>query len=241
MCCCGDRCFEKRATAEGKTPEELEAELRGQAESGAVSTQYTGPSAWAIAAYAQLAAWRDSGHNAGVGVLRMCGVNAAYREQEWVPNIPHIVDVLMRVHGTQLVSDGLFNADPNGGNFLLLPDGRLGLIDYGATKRLTREERLLGACLYAALGRRDEKTVKHIVMLSGYKSKYNRQDVIMKMMQFGYQHRSLPVSIVSTRDPCHRMLHLHTPLKFNDSCVWVAQVRLVRVRGHGRQKCFAVL
>jgi predicted unusual protein kinase regulating ubiquinone biosynthesis (AarF/ABC1/UbiB family) len=60
-------------------------------------------------------------------------------------NVAHMVDILMRVHGAQLLRDGLFNADPNGGNFLLLRDGRIGLLDFGATKRLTREERLLGA------------------------------------------------------------------------------------------------
>ena len=72
-----------------------------------------------------------------------------------VAAVAHTVDILMRVHGTQLLRDGVFNADPNGGNFLLLSDGRIGLLDFGATKRLTREERLLGA-------------VREIVLLLSY-------------------------------------------------------------------------
>ena len=49
--------------------------------------------------------------------------------------------------------DGLFNADTHAGNFLLMPDDRIGLIDYGATKALDRSERLTACCLYAALAR----------------------------------------------------------------------------------------
>jgi aarF domain-containing kinase len=35
------------------------------------------------------------------------------------------------VHAHEIFVDGCFNGDPHPGNVLLLPDGRLGLIDYG--------------------------------------------------------------------------------------------------------------
>ena len=57
------------------------------------------------------------------------------------PNAPRMMDLLMRVHGTQLLVDGCFNADTHAGNFLLMPDDRIALIDYGSTKRLQRSER----------------------------------------------------------------------------------------------------
>ena len=57
------------------------------------------------------------------------GKKLAYTQETIPPNTPRIVDTLMRVHGYQLLLDGLFNADPHGGNFLLLPDGRIGLIE----------------------------------------------------------------------------------------------------------------
>eukprot|EP00965_Chrysotila_dentata_P000622 19867-Pleurochrysis_carterae.AAC.1 len=63
------------------------------------------------------------------------------------------MDTLMRVHGTQLLVDGVFNADTHAGNFLLMPDDRVALIDYGATKRLSTQERLSACYLYAALRR----------------------------------------------------------------------------------------
>uniref|UniRef100_A0A7R9ZPL8 ABC1 atypical kinase-like domain-containing protein n=1 Tax=Craspedostauros australis TaxID=1486917 RepID=A0A7R9ZPL8_9STRA len=102
------------------------------------------------------------------------------------PNIPRIVDALMRVHGYQLLKDGCFNADPHGGNFLLLPDGRIGLIDYGATKQLTKEERLSSCLLFCALARGDEDMLFDLCEISGYESKYGRRDVLMKLIRFGY-------------------------------------------------------
>ena len=54
------------------------------------------------------------------------------------PNIPRVIDTLMRVHGVQLLADGIFQADPHGGNFLLLPDDRVGLIDFGGAYRRRR-------------------------------------------------------------------------------------------------------
>ena len=55
----------------------------------------------------------------------------------------------MKIHATQLFRDGCFNADPHAGNFMMLQDDRIGLIDFGATKRLTRGERLTACAIYA--------------------------------------------------------------------------------------------
>ena len=69
-------------------------------------------------------------------------------------------------------------ADPHGGNFLLLPDGRVGLIDFGATKRLTRGERLSACVLYAAIARGDKDAVLRLCRVGGYKSKHNDMCVV---------------------------------------------------------------
>lgn len=92
----------------------------------------------------------------------------------------------MQIHGRQLLKDGVFNADPHAGNFLLVEDGRIGLIDYGATKRLTRAERLTACALFAALKRRDKDMIKNIALAGGYKSKYMDMDVIFTLVEFGF-------------------------------------------------------
>ena len=77
-------------------------------------------------------------------------------------------------------------SDPHGGNFILLSDGRIGLIDYGSTKHFTRNERLSACLLYAALKRKDEAKLFQMCEIGGYKSKYGKKDVLYKLIQFGY-------------------------------------------------------
>lgn len=176
-----------RAAREGKTVEQLGNELRRRAESGGSESRYRGPSAAQIELRDTLVTWRDWLLNFGISVLRMAPLvgrpDVEYYRTARTPNIPRMVDTLMRVHGAQLMWDGVLNVDPHAGNFLLLDDeagcagtdsgagGRIGLIDYGATHRLTREERLIAAITYAALGRRDEDLLQMICEESGYKSK----------------------------------------------------------------------
>jgi aarF domain-containing kinase len=61
------------------------------------------------------------------------------------------LELLLRTLGHQIFVDGVFHADPHPGNVLLLPDGRLGLIDFGQCVRLTSRQRLLLARLILAL------------------------------------------------------------------------------------------
>jgi len=148
--------------------------------------KYDGPSAGQIDSYLKYMRWRDWTLNLGVSVYNALGGKMEYYKTTLPPNAPRIMDTLMRIHGHQLLVDGLFNADPHAGNFLLLPDDRLALIDYGATKELTREERLIACVLYAALYRDDEKLIADCVKYGGYKSKHMRDDIILKLVKFGF-------------------------------------------------------
>ena len=60
------------------------------------------------------------------------------------------IHALLDVHGYQILDQGLFNADPHPGNILIIPPGdeksrdepKIGLIDYGQCKRLSRPEQV---------------------------------------------------------------------------------------------------
>lgn len=73
------------------------------------------------------------------------------------PDLSVALRTLVRVHGVALLLDGVYNADPHPGNVLLLPDGRLGLIDYGMCGRLERpaRESIARVVLGLAAGDRD--------------------------------------------------------------------------------------
>ena len=47
-------------------------------------------------------------------------------------------------------------------------------------------ERLNACLIFAALYKQDEQMMIDMAQVGGYKSKYGRKDVIMKLMQFGY-------------------------------------------------------
>jgi predicted unusual protein kinase regulating ubiquinone biosynthesis (AarF/ABC1/UbiB family) len=62
------------------------------------------------------------------------------REVERIDALGHdrarLAESLLRSSLRQMLVDGRFHADPHPGNVLVLADGRLGLIDFGATGRL---------------------------------------------------------------------------------------------------------
>lgn len=53
-----------------------------------------------------------------------------------------LFETVARVHGFQVMSLGQFNGDAHAGNIFLLDDGKIGLLDFGATRKLSGEERL---------------------------------------------------------------------------------------------------
>lgn len=85
-------------------------------------------------------------------------------------NLNRAIKVLVHVHGLQMIKDGVYNADPHAGNVLLMPCGRLGLLDYGMVVRLTQDERMNIAQTIVALSNNDKKAAARIYTDGGYKS-----------------------------------------------------------------------
>jgi ubiquinone biosynthesis protein len=67
----------------------------------------------------------------------------------------------------QLFEDGLFHADPHPGNFLLLPDGTIGLIDFGLVGRLSRQMREQLVILIVAVALKDSESVARLLYRIG--------------------------------------------------------------------------
>jgi len=76
---------------------------------------------------------------------------------------PREMDAMVRdlldSFGHQIFVQGVFHSDPHPGNLLRLPDGRVGLLDFGECKELSDETRLLFARLTIALAQRNPTAV----------------------------------------------------------------------------------
>lgn len=64
-------------------------------------------------------------------------------------------DIILRM----IFDDGFYHADPHPGNVLFLPEGRIGLLDFGMVGRLSDERRQQFVLLFSAILDRDEDAI----------------------------------------------------------------------------------
>jgi len=84
------------------------------------------------------------------------------------------LNLLMDATGHQIFQDGVYNGDPHPGNILVLDCGRLGLIDYGQTRTLTKHDRLAVAAVVVELG----------------KQHANDHEIASAMREFGFHSKN---------------------------------------------------
>jgi hypothetical protein len=92
-------------------------------------------------------------------------------------NMGRVLKTLIHVHGLQIIKDGVYNADPHPGNILVLPDGRLGLLDYGMVGRVSDDERMSIARTVVALSRNNRTETARIYQESGYRSSWTDGEI----------------------------------------------------------------
>jgi aarF domain-containing kinase len=227
------------ARAQGKTLAQFEEEARERFNREGAPAHYSGPPGWQLSVYLAALRLRDAAFNAGLaaanGALWMLRRHERlpYVSSALPPNSPQIMDLLMRVHGEQLLRLGAFNADPHSGNFMLLKDGRIGLIDFGATKVLVREERLAACLLYAALHRGDKEKLMQMVRISGYRSKNFDEDVIYDLCRFGFDTFGLDLLRGKNLQTFMDDLYARDPWYEAASNLTMAQFLSIRLRGVG--------
>ncbi len=176
------------ARYKGVDPVELEREMKDKMMREGLPPPYDGPSAFQLEMYRQSLAARDGVINTfiwfGNALLSIFSSSRIGYVKSFIPlNSAKIMETLLKVHGHQLLVNGVFNSDPHPGNFLLLNDGRIGMIDYGQVKRLTDDERIHIAELIHHLARKDIEAVAKKSIEMGYESKFNDRDVIFKLNQ----------------------------------------------------------
>lgn len=177
--------FRKMAARQGKDFEEVEREHKRLFESGELERKEISDSAAEMRRIATLLWLRDKVVNSAIFAGNWT-VRPLFSSKKWeyvksdAPlNLGEILDTLLRVHGHEIFVDGAFNGDPHPGNILLMPDGRLGLVDYGQVKRLGLEERIIYAKLIVAINRDDrEEVVRLMTDEVGFRTKNMDPNII---------------------------------------------------------------
>eukprot|EP00300_Choanocystis_sp_HF-7_P034114 c4665_g1_i1.p1 GENE.c4665_g1_i1~~c4665_g1_i1.p1 ORF type:complete len:530 (+),score=118.97 c4665_g1_i1:15-1604(+) len=177
------------AKRQGKTLDQLEAEIRAKWEKEGLPAPYKGPGVLLTELYRNFLAVKTV--LSTIATFSWNVVATITQQPKWeyedyrLPlNPAKVMDVLMRVHGHELLIDGQFNGDPHAGNFLILKDGRIGLIDYGQVKSLSTEQRHQLCRIYAALNRQDKEKLMQLSRELNYKSRSYDKDVLMNMITF---------------------------------------------------------
>ena len=95
-------------------------------------------------------------------------------------HVQRCVELLVDVHGHQIFFNRVFNGDCHPGNMLELTNGKIGLIDYGQTKRLSKEESISIAKVVSELGREsiDDTKVANAMRQCGFKTKFDKDNVL---------------------------------------------------------------
>jgi aarF domain-containing kinase len=81
------------------------------------------------------------------------------RRDAHAPDRAALAQAITNAYGHQIMIDGLFQADPHPGNILVLPGGRVALLDFGLTKELPEFARLGFAKLVLGTANRDPDTI----------------------------------------------------------------------------------
>jgi ubiquinone biosynthesis protein len=78
-----------------------------------------------------------------------------------------------------LLADGFFHADLHGGNFFVMPDQRIGLIDFGLMGTLSKKNRAnLIAIMYSLINHDFENLVYEFLEVAEYESVPNHEELI---------------------------------------------------------------
>lgn len=183
--------FRKMAETQGKDFGELEREQKAKIESGELERKQISSSAAETRRIQKLLLMHDMFWNSLI-FLGNWTIRPLVRSKRWeyvhseAPiNLGEILDTLLRVHAHEIFIDGAFNGDPHPGNVLLMPDGRLGLVDYGQVKRLGLEDRIVYAKLIIAINRGDrEEVVRLMADEVGFRTTRMDADIIWRTAVF---------------------------------------------------------
>jgi ubiquinone biosynthesis protein len=118
---------------------------------------------------------------------------ASVREVDWgttrIADRVKLADSLLRSFLEQMLQEGVFHADPHPGNVMLLADGHLALIDFGAAGRLDPVQQAALRDLMAGVSRRDaDAVVQAVLQVASLRRGVDVNDFERALARFMAQH-----------------------------------------------------
>jgi ubiquinone biosynthesis protein len=135
--------------------------------------------------------------------------------------MPKLIDTLVRLTLQTIFEEGLFHADPHSGNVLVLPDGRLSLLDFGMTGELDEPMRDSLTRLLEAVVKGDARgaTEAYLEMTTA-SEQVNRGALLLDIKAVLYEIHRTELAEVSIGDSFESLLRagshhgVHNPAEF---------------------------
>jgi len=136
--------------------------------------------------------------------------------------MPRLINTLVRLTLQTIFEEGLFHADPHPGNVLVLPDGRLSLLDFGMTGELDEPMRESLSLLLEAVVKGDARAVTeaYLEMAPQGSEQVNRAALLMDIKAVLYEIHRNDLAEVSIGDSFDSLLRagsrhgVHNPGEF---------------------------
>ena len=136
--------------------------------------------------------------------------------------MPRLINTLVRLMLQTIFEEGLFHADPHPGNVLVLPDGRLSLLDFGMTGELDEPMRESLTLLLEAVVKGDARaaTEAYLEMAPQGSEKVNRAALLVDIKAVLYEIHRSDLADVSIGDAFDSLLRagsrhgVHNPGEF---------------------------
>ncbi|KAB0663854.1 AarF/ABC1/UbiB kinase family protein [Oryzomonas japonica] len=136
--------------------------------------------------------------------------------------MPRAINTLVRLMLQTIFEEGLFHADPHPGNVLVLPDGRLSLLDFGMTGELDESMRESLTLLLEAVVKGDARAAKeaYLEMAPQGSEKVDRAELLMDIKAVLTEIHRSDLAVVSVGEVFDSLLRagsrngVHNPPEF---------------------------
>lgn len=136
--------------------------------------------------------------------------------------MPQLISTLVRLMLQTIFEEGLFHADPHSGNVLVMPDGRLSLLDFGMTGELDEQMRESLTLLLDAVVKGDARAAKeaYLEMTPQGSEKVNSSALLIDIKAVLHEIHSNDLAAVSVGEAFDSLLRagsrngVHNPPEF---------------------------